>query len=99
MKDQQKVLKSLTLISQFAIHMLVPIFMCSYLGYFIDCKIGTSFWFIIFFFIGAIAGGRNIFLLARKIYDDGESSPSRLYEESKNKRKGKKEDGTGKKGF
>ena len=48
MKDQEKVLKSLTLISQFAIHMLVPIFMCSYLGYFIDSKVGTSFWFILF---------------------------------------------------
>ena len=90
MKDQEKVLKSLTLISQFAIHMLVPIFMCSYLGYFIDSKVGTSFWFILFFFIGAIAGGRNIFLLAKKIYDDGESSPSSLYKKAKKRKKGKK---------
>ncbi|MBR5577359.1 MAG: AtpZ/AtpI family protein [Lachnospiraceae bacterium] len=95
MKDQQKVFKSLTLISQFAIHMLVPIFMCSYLGYMADQKRGTSFMFILGFFIGAIAGGRNVFLLAKKIYDDGESSPSKLYEESNKKRKGKKKNGKG----
>lgn len=87
MKDQQKVFKSLTLISQFAIHMLVPIFMCSYVGYLIDGKTGSGFWFILFFFIGAMAGGRNIFLLAKKIYDDGDNSPSRLYKQSKKKRK------------
>lgn len=80
MKNQNKVFQCLTLVSQFAIHMLVPIFMCSYLGYYLDCKIGTSFLVIIFFFIGGIAGGRNIFLLAKKIYDDGESSPSKLYQ-------------------
>ncbi len=87
MNHNQKVFQCLALISQFAIHMLVPIFMCSYLGYFIDSKIGTSFLFIIFFFVGAFAGGRNIFLLARKIYDDGDSSPSTLYRTNREKKK------------
>lgn len=90
MNQNQKVFQCLTLISQFAIHMLVPIFMCSYLGYFIDSKIGTSFMFIIFFFVGAAAGGRNIFLLAKRIYDAKESFPSTLYESRKKKKKGKR---------
>ena len=90
MKNKNKVFQCLTLISQFSIHMLVPIFMCAYLGYYIDCKIGTSFLFIIFFFIGAMAGGRNIYLLAKKIYDDGESSPSQLYRQEKKNKKGKR---------
>ena len=92
MKEQQKVFKSLALISQFAIHMLVPIFMCSYLGYLIDDKIGTNFWFILFFFVGALAGGRNIFFLAKKVYDD-DSSPSKLYPQRKNIGKGNKKNG------
>ncbi|MBQ0028757.1 MAG: AtpZ/AtpI family protein [Lachnospiraceae bacterium] len=46
--------------------MLVPIFLCSAIGYFIDLKLGTSFFFIILFFIGAIAGARNIYILARR---------------------------------
>ena len=90
MKDNSIIVRSLSMISQFTIHMLVPIFMCSYLGYFIDSKIGTSFMFIIFFFVGAAAGGRNIFLLAKRIYDDKESFPSTLYESRGKKKKGKR---------
>lgn len=94
MNDNNKVFRSLTLISQFGIHMLVPIFMCSYVGYFIDIKLKTGFGFIIFFFIGAIAGGRNVYLLAKKIYDDGKSSPSSMYEYKKKKKRNNLDDRT-----
>lgn len=60
--------KILTFISQFAINMLVPIFLCSFVGYYIDERVGTNVFFIVLFFVGAIAGGRNVFLLARKTY-------------------------------
>lgn len=66
MKKRNNNLRILTYISQFAINMLVPIFLCSALGYFIDSKLGTSFFFIIFFFVGAAAGARNIYILARR---------------------------------
>ncbi|MCR5735089.1 MAG: AtpZ/AtpI family protein [Lachnospiraceae bacterium] len=48
--------------------MLVPILICSFLGLYIDKKLGTSFVFVLLFFVGAIAGGRNVFVLARKFY-------------------------------
>lgn len=60
--------KILTFISQFAINMLVPIFLCSFAGYYIDEFMGTNVFFVVLFFVGAIAGGRNVFLLARKTY-------------------------------
>ncbi|MBR3602588.1 MAG: AtpZ/AtpI family protein, partial [Lachnospiraceae bacterium] len=41
------------MISQFTIHMLVPICMCSYVGYLLDKKWNTDLMFILFFFIGA----------------------------------------------
>lgn len=66
MKKRNNNLRILTYISQFAINMLVPIFLCSALGYFIDSKLGTSFFFIILFFVGAAAGARNIYILARR---------------------------------
>jgi F0F1-type ATP synthase assembly protein I len=50
--------------------MLVPIFLCSFAGLYIDSKAGTAFWFVLLFFVGALAGFRNIFILARKIYED-----------------------------
>lgn len=70
MKYKKTVYQSLTLITQFGINMLVPIFLCSFLGWFLDDKFGTSYLFVILFFVGALAGFRNIFILARKIYED-----------------------------
>ncbi|MDD6812370.1 MAG: AtpZ/AtpI family protein [Lachnospiraceae bacterium] len=69
MKYNRNVYHALTMISQFGINMLVPIFICAFIGMAIDKKCGTSFWVVILFFVGAIAGFRNVFLFAKKIYD------------------------------
>lgn len=68
-KYDKEVYRSLTLITQFGINMLVPIFLCTFLGIFLDKKLGTSFLVIVLFFIGALAGARNIYIFARNIYD------------------------------
>lgn len=70
MKKQSLVMRSLATISQFGINMIVPICMCSVAGYFLDKWLGTDFLMIIFFFVGALAGFRNIYILARKVYED-----------------------------
>ena len=88
MKDNSKIVRSLSMISQFTIHMLVPICMCSYIGYLLDEKLSTSFLFIILFFVGALAGGRNVYRLAQKISGGKDSMPSRLY--ASNQRKSNK---------
>lgn len=62
----RKTVQMLTLITQFGINMLVPIFLCFFLGLFLDRKLGTNFLMIVFFFIGAIAGFRNIYLFSKK---------------------------------
>ncbi|MBP3460694.1 MAG: AtpZ/AtpI family protein [Lachnospiraceae bacterium] len=72
MKYNKNVYRSLVMITQFGLNMLVPICICSFLGIFMDKKLGTSFFVIIFFFVGALAGFRNVFLFARKIYEDKE---------------------------
>jgi len=59
-------LRILTYVTQFSINMLVPIFLCSGIGYMIDRKLDTDFVFILMFFIGAAAGARNIYILARR---------------------------------
>lgn len=66
---KKSVYQSLAVITQFGINMLVPIFMCSFAGLFLDRKLGTAFWFVLLFFVGALAGFRNIYILARKIYE------------------------------
>ena len=75
MKYKKTVYHALTTISQYGINMLVPIFLCSFLGLFIDQKLQTSCFMVILFFVGALAGFRNVYLLAKKIYDDGGKSP------------------------
>lgn len=71
-KERQSTLRMLTLITQFGINMLVPIFLCFFVGYYLDKKIGTSYLMIIFFFIGALAGFRNIYIFARRMTKDDE---------------------------
>ena len=69
MKYNKKVYQALMMISQFGINMLVPIFICSFAGMFLDRKFGTSFWAVVLFFVGALAGFTNVFRFAKKIYE------------------------------
>lgn len=77
MKKRSLVMRSLTTISQFGINMIVPICMCSAAGFFLDEWLGTNFIMILLFFMGALAGFRNIYILARRIYEDdsGKENP------------------------
>jgi len=66
MNHDGSVMQTLTLISQFGINMLVPIFLCSFAGIWLDKRLGTDFIMIILFFVGAIAGGYNIYRLSKR---------------------------------
>ena len=70
MKYHRNVYKALSLITQFSINMLVPIFGCSFLGIFLDRKLGTKYLMIVLFFIGALAGFRNIYRMAATIFKE-----------------------------
>ena len=71
MKWDKNIFRYLTLITQFGIYMLVPIFLCAFAGMYLDKRLGTSFLVVVFFFIGALAGFRNIYLLAAKLTGSG----------------------------
>lgn len=71
-KYDKSVYQSLVLITQFGINMLVPLFMCFFAGYWLDGKLETSYWTIILFFVGALAGFRNIYIMAKKVYGNGD---------------------------
>ena len=67
----REVLKTLSLITQFGISMLVPIAMCFFCGFALDKWLGTSFIAIVLFFVGAVAGARNVYVLAKKFFGEG----------------------------
>ena len=66
-KYNRSVYQSLAVITQFGINMLVPIFLCTFVGWYLDKWFHTAIWFVLLFFVGALAGFRNIFILAKKI--------------------------------
>ena len=55
------------MVLQFGINMIVPIVLCTFIGIFLDRLFSTSFIVIIMFFLGALAGFRNIFIFARNM--------------------------------
>ncbi len=71
MKDNRSVAKSLTMISQVSISMLVPIFLCCMLGMLLEEKLGWPA-FIPMFILGALAGMRNVYVLISAIYKEDE---------------------------
>lgn len=73
-QNHTQVYQSLALITQFGITMLVPIGLCSFLGWYLDDKLGTDYLFVVLFFVGALAGFQSIFILARKVYERKEGA-------------------------
>ena len=72
-KDNRSVIQTLTLIFQFGISMLVPIFLCSILGVWLGNLTGINWLMIPFFFMGALAGITQGFsILVSQYYGAGE---------------------------
>ena len=68
MKYDKSVYRSLALITQFGINMLVPIFLCTIVGVYLGRKFSIDWMVIPLFIVGALAGFRNIFIMAKRIY-------------------------------
>ncbi len=81
----KKVYRTLALITQFGIDMLVPVGALSWLGYMLDRRFGTSFLMILLFFVGAAAGAQNVYRTVKGILEDGERPESRDGDEREDK--------------
>lgn len=64
--DSHAVWDALVMVFQFGINMLVPIFACTLAGVWLGNKFDINWLAIPFFFIGAIAGGQNVYRMAKK---------------------------------
>ena len=69
---KKSVHKSLTMISQVGISMLVPIFLCCMLGLFLRNEFGIPA-FLPLFFIGALAGMRNVYVMLMAIIKEDDN--------------------------
>lgn len=64
MKHSKNSYRNLTLITQLGISVIVPIFLCLFVGIWLDSRFST--WFTIpFLILGFLAGGRNAYIMAK----------------------------------
>ena len=68
MKKNNDVVKGIIMITQIGLTMLVPIFLCIFIGYQLDSHFQTRFWFIIFLILGILAAFRNVYVLTKQFY-------------------------------
>ncbi len=67
-KDNSQVFQSFAMVMQFGINMIVPILACTLFGAWLGEKVNISWLALPFFIVGALAGMRNVFVFARRIY-------------------------------
>jgi len=85
----KSVFRALTMITQFGFNMMVPIGMMTVLGIWLDQKFETGWITIVLFFVGVIAGGQNVWRMAKRIFADHEGKDKPAGEAQ-----GKKQNGT-----
>ena len=65
--NKKTVYQALAMVTQFSLNMLVPIGMMTALGIWLDGRFGTKWLTIVLFMVGAVAGGQNIYRMAKAI--------------------------------
>ena len=70
MKKYGSIIRMLGLITQLGITMLTSIFLCMFIGLWIDHTFSTHF-FLIFLVLGVLGGFRGVYALVKHADDDG----------------------------
>lgn len=68
MKDNKNILKGIALVSHLGISILVPIFLCVYIGGRLDHRLSKEYYTIIFLALGIITAFRNAYFLTKGFY-------------------------------
>ena len=86
MKNSKSVIRGFLLITQLGLGIIAPIFLCVYIGWFLDTRFGIHgmLWMLL---LGFLAGGRNGWLLVRQALKEDEK-------ESEGEKDGQDSDGT-----
>ena len=65
---EKKVLRSFVMVSQLGISMMVPIFLCGVIGYWLNGQFHNELLFLFALVIGVGAAFRNLFILTKSFY-------------------------------
>lgn len=80
-------MKNLVLISQLAIHVLVPTFLCLMIGLWLDGRFGTGYLSLAGLALGILAGGRNAYLMAMNSVSEKKEEDPQAIVDRVNKKK------------
>ena len=81
--SKNSVVQALLMVSQFSLNMLVPIGMMCVLGIWLDKTFETGFWTVLLFFVGAIAGGQNVYRMAKRFFgESGQNKEQKVSDEN-----------------
>lgn len=64
----RKIIKSIVMVTQISINMLVPIFLCAAIGVWLSRLLNTQVCFLVLVFIGIGASFRNVYILTKSFY-------------------------------
>lgn len=68
MNGKSKVFRAFVMLLQIGISMMVPVFLCVFVGKWLDEKFGTGYFFILFLVLGFLSAFRNVYQLTRSFY-------------------------------
>lgn len=86
-KQDRKVIRALSMITQFTLFLLVPILGLGGAGLLLDRKLGTRWIAIVLFFMGAVSGFVNVYRFAMTIIQGDEASEKHDESESVSEKK------------
>ena len=67
MKDKHGIGQAIVMITQLGINMLVPVFMCLFIGIWLDKQLGTGWLTLVFLILGIMGGIRGVYSLIHNI--------------------------------
>ena len=69
MRDKHGIGQAIVMITQLSINMLVPVFMCLFIGIWLDKRLGTGWLTLVFLILGIMGGIRGVYSLIHNILE------------------------------
>ena len=67
MRDKHGIGQAIVMITQLSINMLVPVFMCLFIGIWLDKRLSTGWLTLVFLILGIMGGIRGVYSLIHNI--------------------------------
>lgn len=81
---KKSVFRSLAMVTQLGLSIVTPVFLCVFVGYQLDTRLGTK-WMVPLLILGVLAGGRSAWLLTRRILEQEKKDDAILQQEKQAK--------------